>query len=335
MGRKLKIAASVPFIAAGALFIGNTSLFVPTPSGRAELLAHRGVHQRFSQEDVGNETCTARRILPPTHLLLENTIASMDAAFETGADIVEFDVQPTADGQFAVFHDRTLECRTDEKGVTREKTLTELKSLDIGYGYTADGGKTFPFRGKGIGLMPSLDEVLDTFPDRRFLIHVKSQDPEEGRLLAERLSRLDRNRRSLLTVYGDDAPANAVKNVLPDQRIASRGNLKTCLLRYVAFGWSGYVPEACRNGLMFAPSNVAPWLWGWPNRLAARLEAANAKLVILGPYSGGEFSTGIDTAEQLAELPPSLPAIIWTNNILDIALLAKRPVVLEPPDATP
>jgi hypothetical protein len=32
----------------------------------------------------------------------------------------------------------------------------------------ADGGKTFPFRGKGIGVMPSLDEVLQAFPDRSF-----------------------------------------------------------------------------------------------------------------------------------------------------------------------
>ncbi len=27
--------------------------------------------------------------------------------------------------------------------------MSELKTLDIGYGYTADGGKSFPFRGQG------------------------------------------------------------------------------------------------------------------------------------------------------------------------------------------
>ena len=36
----------------------------------------------------------------------------MRAAFAAGADIVEFDVHPTSDGQFAVFHDWTLDCRT-------------------------------------------------------------------------------------------------------------------------------------------------------------------------------------------------------------------------------
>jgi len=29
--------------------------------------------------------------------------------------------------------------------------------LDIGYGDTADGGKSWPFRGKGVGMMPSLE----------------------------------------------------------------------------------------------------------------------------------------------------------------------------------
>lgn len=101
----------------------------------------------------------------------------MDAAFRQGADVVELDVQMTKDAKFAVFHDWTLECRTNGKGVTRDYTLSELQALDIGYGYTADGGKTYPFRGKGIGLMPSLEDVLLHFPHKELLIHVKSNDP--------------------------------------------------------------------------------------------------------------------------------------------------------------
>jgi glycerophosphoryl diester phosphodiesterase len=34
--------------------------------------------------------------------------------------------------------------------VAREHTLSQLKELDIGYGYTADCGKSFPFRGKSV-----------------------------------------------------------------------------------------------------------------------------------------------------------------------------------------
>ena len=46
----------------------------------------------------------------------------------------------------------------DPNGIhAREASMSYLRTLDIGYGHTADGGKTFPFRGKGVGLMPSLD----------------------------------------------------------------------------------------------------------------------------------------------------------------------------------
>lgn len=47
--------------------------------------------------------------------------------------------------------------------------MNELKKLDVGYRYTADNGESYPFRGKGIGMMPSLDEVFAAFPNREFL----------------------------------------------------------------------------------------------------------------------------------------------------------------------
>lgn len=87
--------------------------------------------------------------------------------------------------------------------------------LDVGYGYTADGGKTYPFRGKGIGLMPSLDEVLDYFPDRCLLIHIKSNDRNEGKLLAEYLRKFSQERLAQLTFYGGDEPIEALKEELP------------------------------------------------------------------------------------------------------------------------
>ncbi|MCC3377780.1 glycerophosphodiester phosphodiesterase family protein, partial [Cohnella sp. REN36] len=87
------------------------------------LLAHRGLAQTFSIEGVTNDTCTAERIYKPEHPYIENTIPSMEAAFRAGADIVEFDIRPTKDGQFAVFHDWTLDCRTNGKGEPKNYTM--------------------------------------------------------------------------------------------------------------------------------------------------------------------------------------------------------------------
>ena len=179
----------------------------------------------------------------------------------------------------------------------REHTLAQLKALDIGYGYTADGGKTFPFRGKGVGLMPSLDDVLTTFPDRHFLIHIKSNDPHEGEQLASYLATLPPAQRAHLIVYGGNLPVRFHQR-LPDVRAMSRAGLTQCLLRYIAIGWSGYVPAACHHSLVLVPVNAAPWMWNWPNGFLNRMARSGSIVVVVGPYSPGEFSRGVDSEAE-------------------------------------
>jgi glycerophosphoryl diester phosphodiesterase len=313
-------------VIAGGLFVANTSALGPTMTGKPTLLAHRGVAQTFPPEGIENDTCTAARIRTPEHEFLENTIPSMQAAFAAGADVVEFDVHPTTDGQFAVFHDWTVDCRTNGKGVTREKSLAELKSLDIGYGYTADGGVTFPFRGKGIGLMPSLDEVLAAFPDKRFLINVKSRDAEEGRKLAARLKALPEDQRARLAVYGGNEPVEALRAALPDMRAMSRKSFQSCALTYLGVGWTGFVPASCHNTVLLVPINYAWLAWGWPNRLLARMHEVGSEVYATGPHAGRAFTTGIDTALEVGQLPEGYNGGIWTNRIQAIApLVAGKP----------
>jgi glycerophosphoryl diester phosphodiesterase len=322
MGRAWRIAIWLALALAAVAYLNNTNLLTPPATGSPVLLAHRGLHQTFPGDGLKADTCTAERILPPEHGYLENTLAAMQAAFAAGADVVEFDVHPTTDGYFAVFHDWTLDCRTDGKGVTRERTLAELQALDIGYGYTADGGKTFAFRGKGVGLLPSLDQVLAAFPERRLLIDIKSNEPGDGEKLARRLARLPREQLARIMVYGGNRPVAAARALLPGLRTMSRANLQRCLLLYIAIGWSGYVPAACRDSLLLIPINVAPWLWGWPTRFLQRLESAGAEVFVAGPWDGG-FSRGIDDAATLARLPAGYAGGIWTNRIDRIAPLAR------------
>jgi glycerophosphoryl diester phosphodiesterase len=304
-------------IAAAAIWLNNTSLW-STPGPRPTLLAHRGLAQTYGTEGLTATTCTAARIFPPEHGFVENTLPSMRAAFAAGADIVELDIHPTTDGQFAVFHDWTLDCRTDGRGVTREHSLADLKKLDVGHGYTADGGKTWPLRGKGIGLLPSLDEVLAAFPDKRFLIHIKSNDPAEGKKLASRLQSLPREQLQRLMVYGGALPVAEVRAQL-DIATMSGATLKRCLIRYLLLGWSGYVPADCDRSLLLVPANYAPWLWGWPNRFLDRMSDHRTAVFVIGRHEGEDFSKGIDRTEDLALLPKGYAGGIWTNRIDRIA----------------
>ena len=301
------------------MYVNNTSLWVKPQKEQPLLLAHRGVAQTFSMEGITNSTNTAQRIYPPEHPYLENTIPSMEAAFAKGADIVELDIQLTKDGQFAVFHDWPLDYRTNGKGVVKDYTMTELKKLDIGYNYTADQGKTYRFRGKGVGLMPSLDEVMAHFPDRSLLIHIKSDNPQDGEKLAHYLSKLPEQRLQQLAVYGGNQPIAVLHNKLP--AFMSMETLKKGLITYMAVGWTGYIPDSLRNTELHIPLKYAPLLWGWPHRFLNRMEDENTRVIVVA--GNGKFSEGFDSVEDLKSLPPSFSGGIWTNRIDRIAPVYK------------
>jgi glycerophosphoryl diester phosphodiesterase len=114
-------------------------------------------------------------------------------------------------------------------------------------------------------MMPTLAEVLGAFPDRPFLINVKSNDPNEGWKLATFLNTLPTERRAAVMAYGGDRPIAALRTSVPDLKTMSRASLKECLLRYIAYGWTGAMPGECRSTVVIVPINVAPWLWGWPD----------------------------------------------------------------------
>ncbi len=321
----MKRFAVITALFAAVVWLLNTSLLANPPTGAPRILAHRGIHQTYPKADVGKDTCTADIIEQPRHGYLENTIASMQAAFDAGAAVVELDIHLTPDRQFAVFHDWTLDCRTEGKGVTEETPMPVLKTLDIGHGYTADGGKTFPFRGKGIGQMPTLEEVFAALPDRQFLVNFKSRRAEEGTALAALLQARPEWRNAVFGVYGGDRPTRETLKLVEGMRGYDRESAVGCLTRYAAYGWTGIVPAACQNTLVVVPGNYAPWLWGWPDRFAQRMKSAGSDVILFGPYAGGDFTTGIDRPDDLELVPETFSGYVWTNRAETIGpLLAKR-----------
>lgn len=311
--RRWRRVALVGLALLGALWVGNSS-WLYGPTGRPPLLlAHRGLAQTFPIAALTGSEDTSKIIYPPEHSFLENTIRSMEVAFEYGADIVELDVQRTADGRFAVFHDSLLEFRTNGSGPIRAQTLEALKALDVGFGYTADGGKTFPFRGQGVGLMPSLDEVLARFPDREFLIDVKTGESEDGMALAALLAQLPRARQERLAAYGGKKAMETLAHALPSIRVMSKPRLLHASLTYFALGWSGYVPAAFHRTELRVPLRFAPLFWGWPHRLVERMRSVDTTVVVVA--GDGRWSQGFDTLESLQTIPEGFAGVIWTNRI--------------------
>lgn len=107
----------------------------------------------------------------------ENTLPAFESAVRMGIDVVETDIHLTKDGVLVIWHDPTLERNTDGSGRIEDHTLEELRRFDAGYTFTQDGGKTFPFRGKGVRIC-TLAEALEHCPGQRFNIDLKTKCPE-------------------------------------------------------------------------------------------------------------------------------------------------------------
>lgn len=306
------------------LYLANASWIRGTP-GRTTLITHLGMHQDFDERGLSLYDCKGDRMLPPTHPYLENTIAGIGQAFQLGADMGDIDVQPTKDGDYVVFHDARLECRTNGRGSVWDKTVPQLKTLDIGYGYTADKGRTYPFRGKFVGEMPTLGAMLDAYPNRRFMLIMKSNNPEEGDLLFAWLQRHHVDPRRI-QVLGGDRPAARLRTLAPAMRVGSQQIMKACLKRYLAIGWSGAIPATCRDTVLMVPFNYRWAMWGWPNLFVQRMARANTAVILIGDlerHSDKPGMNSVDTIDQLDALPRDYAGQVFTSRIETIGPAAR------------
>ena len=69
--------------------------------------------------------CSSRKQRYPP----ENTLPAFAEAVRVGADGIELDVHLSKDGYSIVMHDEEVDRTTNGKGLIREKTLEELKTL--------------------------------------------------------------------------------------------------------------------------------------------------------------------------------------------------------------
>ncbi|MGA7271332.1 MAG: glycerophosphodiester phosphodiesterase [Acidimicrobiia bacterium] len=128
----------------------------------------------------------------------ENTMIAFEGGLEAGANHLETDLHLTADGHIVCFHDDHLDRTTNGSGPIREVTLSELRRLDPGHNHMVDGG--FPFRGRGLRV-PTLGEVLATFPDVGVVVDLKQPGLEEA--LVAVLEKMDAWLRVIVGSFSD------------------------------------------------------------------------------------------------------------------------------------
>lgn len=110
----------------------------------------------------------------------ENTMPAFGAAVAMGADEIELDVWPSADGELVVMHDPSLDRTTTKSGNIKETSWSEIVKADAGTWH----GEAW----RGVRV-PRLEDVWDAFAGQiEFNVHIK--DPGEEGMVIRRIKKL-------------------------------------------------------------------------------------------------------------------------------------------------
>lgn len=133
----------------------------------------------------------------------ENTMPAFKSASDLGVDCIETDAHLTIDGICILWHDDTVKTETGEELRICSTTFDELKKVDAGRFYSNDGGKTYPFRDKGIGIV-QLEELLETLPKMKFNIDLKDKSNKLVKKFAEIIGKYRASDRVLGASFHND-----------------------------------------------------------------------------------------------------------------------------------
>jgi len=90
----------------------------------------------------------------------ENTLPAFQVAIDLGIDGIEFDVQRSRDGVPIVFHDEDLERLTNDTGKLFDRTLDELRALEIKTDHSAYTGVHIPTLQEVLGFVQQAEQLL-------------------------------------------------------------------------------------------------------------------------------------------------------------------------------
>jgi len=127
----------------------------------------------------------------------ENTMPAFRKALELGADGIELDVHMSSDGFLVVTHDEMLDRTSNGKGLVRDRTLAELRSLDFGSWFSED------FRGERI---PMLEDVLALLSGWDGLLNIEIKNgpvfyPGIERAVADAVKKHKRTNRTIISSF--------------------------------------------------------------------------------------------------------------------------------------
>jgi glycerophosphoryl diester phosphodiesterase len=147
----------------------------------------------------------------------ENTMPAFEAAVAAGYRYLETDVHVTADGVLLAFHDEALDRVTDRSGLIRELPWSEVREARV------DGREPIPV----------FEDLLQTWPDRRFNIDPKHDSAVDA--LAEVIRRAGAVDRVNIASFSDRRIAR-LRELLGLDLCTGMGPKAIARLRAASFG---------------------------------------------------------------------------------------------------
>lgn len=153
-----------------------------------------------------------------------NTLFAFKTAAAKGADVIELDVHATSDRELVVIHDATVDRTTNGEGRVDGMTLKQIKELDAAHWFVPGCGtcadkkpSDYAYRGIATGdrklpkklkkkyrandfTIPTLEEVLRTFPKKFINIEIKATAPDTEPYEEELATLLEEYNRSSDTI---------------------------------------------------------------------------------------------------------------------------------------
>lgn len=168
----------------------------------------------------------------------ENSLSAISAAIALGYRYLETDVHTTADDVAVVFHDRTLDRVTDRTGRIDRLPWSQVKKARI----------------LGSEPIPRLDELLDSFPELRINMDLKSPGAVAGVTRAiVRAGAVDR----VCVASFIDARIEAARRVLGPRLCTSLGRRGVAALRLASFSPRASAALRVRAACAQVPMSVA------------------------------------------------------------------------------
>ncbi|MFO8017873.1 MAG: glycerophosphodiester phosphodiesterase [Promethearchaeia archaeon] len=187
----------------------------------------------------------------------ENTLLSFEKAVEFGVDVIETDTHYTKDKRFVILHDDELSRVSNGTGNVSDYTLAKLKELDAAYNFTPDGGETYPYRDQGITFV-SVDEVLKKFPDQKFNIDLKDNNPDQVKDWSELIEKYDAQDR-VLTASQYKGNLKQVRQSFPEMATCfSAGEIFSFYIRNKIGGYKWLQKKTYKGDAIQIPVKMGP-----------------------------------------------------------------------------